>query len=538
MKFSVLGGVMEHVTSGLSGQTYRVGQALPALGEGFCRGFVGTQEVTLRLAPAGTPAVALLRAEATLLDRLDHPQLARLVDRGRTTQTFFLVFGDPAGRPLAELIHQADLAATAALDIVTQVIAIVAALHAAGLAWGRLRPQAFWADKAGRLKLIDLRGAGEPVASGSLTLAQATYMAPELGAGQLPTESGDVYACAALAYELLAGRPPFIGASPTDLAVKHLVEPPPDLRRLRPELPAELATLIERGLSKAPADRPPSLAALREELAAIRERLLAEERARMLICPRCQGQVLPAERCPLCNAPLSPPPAAPQRRPRKLLPLIAIGLSCIALLCMLVGSLSGSSNAAASSPSIPPAPATPTSATTPSPTAVPTPAPTATAVRAPAGTFAAPAGDVADPDIDLIAVRASHKPGALTLELAVAGRIDGQAPQRIYQAFFDIDGPDSGDRHTPWAALGADYAILYRSGEEAAMVLRWDGAGWQGVGTAAIEVNGGTMTMRTPAEWLDSTRTLRYGVLATNSGANLADYVPPRDSAGATLAGD
>jgi len=305
---------MEYLTSGLSGQSYHLGQPLAAVGEGFHRGFAGTQEVTLRVAAAQPAAVAQLRAEATLLDRLAHPQIVRVRDRGRTPQTYFLVLDEPAERVLADLIQPGDLSPTVALDIVVQVCDIVAALHAAGIAWGRLRPQAFWVDRAGRLKLADLRGAGQPIGDTPLTMAEATYLSPELGGGQPPSAPGDVYACGVLAYELLAGHPPFIGASPTELVVKHLVEPAPDLLRTRPGLPPDLTALVARCLSKDPADRPASLAVLTAELGAIQARLQAEERGRMVVCPRCQGRILPTARCPLCNAPLNPAPAPPPQR--------------------------------------------------------------------------------------------------------------------------------------------------------------------------------------------------------------------------------
>src|SRR6185436_3598416 len=115
-----------------------------------------------------------------------------------------------------------------------------------------LRPQAFWIDKTGRLKLVNLRGAGRPVGDGKLTLAEATYLAPELSVGHTPTASGDLYACGALLYELLVGRPPFVGAGTTELAVKHLAEPAPSLKQVLPDLPADLAALTDSCLKKAP----------------------------------------------------------------------------------------------------------------------------------------------------------------------------------------------------------------------------------------------------------------------------------------------
>lgn len=519
---------MDHLTSGISGISYRLGPALPGLGDGFYRGFVETQEVTLRIAPAGTAAVAALRAEARWLERLDHPQIVRLIDRGRTQDAFFLVFDAPVGRPLADVIHQSDLSLSTALNVLVQVVDILAVLHQAGIVWGRLRPQAFWVDKGGQLKLFDLRGADSSIVAGSLTLVEATYLAPELSAGRQPTERGDLYAVGVLAYELLAGRAPFTGSGPTELALKHLTEPPPNVAQVRSDLPADLCALVGRCLSKTPEERPESALALRAELSAIWERVRLDEQGRMIICPRCQSPVLPAERCPVCQAQLQTPDAAPPPpRKRRWLPMLAIGASILVLIWTLFGTENASSDAAALQPTDTLQPAT--SVATPLPTREPTPLPTATAVPTPKGMLATAAGDVADADIDLIRAYVTLDDEALVVRIDVVGRIEGSAGDRRYQVFVDVDDPASGDTSTPWRHLGADYTVLFRSGDQGGMVLRWDGAAWQSIGAATVEIGGGTLVMRAPAAWLGSPATLRYGVLAVNAPASLVDYIPARD---------
>lgn len=520
---------MDYLTSGISGKTYRLGPALPGLGDGFYRGFAGTQEVTLRIAAAGTTAVMALRAEARLLERLNHPQIVRLIDRGRTHEVFFLVLDAPAGRPLVDVIHQSDLSISAALNVLVQVVDILTALHQAGVVWGRLRPQAFWVDKGGQLKLFDLRSAGESIAGGPLTLVEATYLAPELSAGRQATERGDVYAIGVLAYELLVGRAPFTGSAPTELALKHLTEPLPDMAQVRSDLPADLCTLVGRCLSKAPEERSASAQALRAELTAIWERVRIDEQRRMIVCPRCQSQILPAERCPVCQAQLQTPESAPSLpRKRRWLPILAIGVSMLVLIWTIFGTGDASSNAAALQPTDTPAPATLT--VTPLPTREPTPLPTATAVPTPKGMLAATAGDVADPNIDLIRSHVVLNDEELVIQIDVVGQINGGGSDRMYQVFLDADGSTAGDHSAPWRDLVADYSVLFRSDDQDGMVLRWDGAVWQSIGAATVEVSGGTLVARVPASWLGSSEDLRYGALAVNRVANLADYVPVRGS--------
>ncbi len=521
---------MNYLTSGISGVTYRVGPALSGFGDGFYRGFAGTQEVTLRIAPAGTAAVAALRAEARLLERLDHPQIVRLIDRGRTHEAFFLVFDAPAGRPLVEVVHQFDLSLSTALNVLVQAVDILAVLHQAGIGWGRMRPQAFWIDKGGQLKLVDLRGAGESIAGGSLTLSEATYLAPELSTDRHHTERSDLYAVGVLAYELLAGRAPFTGSDPTELALKHLTEPPPDMAQARSDLPADLCDLVGRCLSKTPEVRPASALALRAELESIWERVRVDEQGRMIICPRCQSAVLPARRCPVCDAQLQSSGATPPPPPRKRrwLPMLAIGVSILVLIWTLFGMGHTSSDAAALQPTGTPAQAT--SVATPLPTHEPTPLPTATAVPIPKGALIAAAGDVADADIDLIQAHTAFDNEWLVVRIDVVGRIEGSAADRRYQVLIDVDDPASGDTSTPWQQLSADYTVLFRSGDQGGMVLHWNGTSWESIGAATVETSGGTLVMRVPAAWLGSPETLRYGVLAVNGTASLVDYIPPRGS--------
>lgn len=527
---------MELLSSGVGQQSYRIGPAIPSLGEGFHRGFVSNYEVTLRIAPVDNPtAVAALQAEEALLEQLSHRQIAMLLDRGQTEKFAFLVLDGPIERPLVELMSEADFGVTTTLDVILQVLDIIKVFHSNGLVWGWVRPRAFWVDRAGRLRLVNVRGANATTLGEPLTLAEAMYLAPEHAQGQPLTFSSDVYSCGVLAYELLAGKPPFVGASIAELMIKHLAEPLPDLIGMRPNLPSNLVTLIESCLAKVPTERPADVVALHNELELIYAQLSAQEQAQMVICPRCHGAVLLTDRCPLCNAPLhvsEPPPPPPPRR-IGLLPKM-LGLAAIATVIALPHILGINDEGAVASgvaggQNVPArvAPATPQI----SPTRMPTPIPTATAMPTPPGMLTLAADDIADPNIDIVRARAATEDDYIVADIEVVGQIYGRANEAMYQIFLDTDNsPDSGDRTGPWQTLGANYAVLYRSGEVAGMVLRWENAAWQGVGAAEAIVDGGKLQLRFPATWLDSPRELRYGILATNPVANLTDYAPARSA--------
>src|SRR5262249_6194286 len=83
------------------------------------------------------------------------------------------------------------------------------------------------------------------------------YMSPEQGApgGQLDGRS-DIYALGCVVYEMLAGEPPFAGATDRAILARHAVDPVPPLRTVRPGISTELEAALLRALAKVPADRP------------------------------------------------------------------------------------------------------------------------------------------------------------------------------------------------------------------------------------------------------------------------------------------
>ena len=527
---------MELLTSGSSQQSYRIGPALSNLGESFYRGFVSSHEVTLRLATCDNmAAIASLQTEAALIERLSHRRIATLLDQGWTDKYFFLVLDGPAEGSLAEFITEAHFGVTASLDVLLQILEIVEILHHHGLAWGRLRPHAFWVDRSGKLKLMNLRGIGETAVSEPFTLTEAAYLPPEHSSGKSPTIASDMYSWGVIAYELLTGRTPFVGSNVAELAIKHLSDEPEDLARIRPDLPEEFVTLVKRCLAKKPEERPSSVVELRNELIPIQEQLLLHEQSQMIVCPRCHGEILPAERCPLCNAPLSSISTnepAPQRRrsiPKPLSITLKVAGFCliigIIVLGQMVGDPESAPNPAQGQDSI-----AQVENTEPIPTSVPTPLPTATAEPLPEGTLTFAAADVPDPNIDVIRVRTAIEGDQLLTEVVVVGQISDQLNEATYQVFLDTDGStDTGNRNTPWSNLGADYTLLYRSGYESATLLQWSNDTWQSVGVATTYIDGGVLSIQISSEWLGNLQELRYAVLTNNYGANIADYAPSPD---------
>jgi len=179
-----------------------------------------------------------------------------------------------AGPTLAELVHsRGPLDPREAAALAAGVADGLAAAHAVGLVHRDVKPGNVLLDPAGGVpKLVDF-GLVKRLDDGDVTRPGAVvgtpnYLAPE----QVSPKVGpvgpatDVHGLGALLYELLTGRPPFLGGELTDTLRQVLTEEPIPVRRLRPGVPADLETICARALAKVPGRRYASAAALAADL--------------------------------------------------------------------------------------------------------------------------------------------------------------------------------------------------------------------------------------------------------------------------------
>ena len=111
---------------------------------------------------------------------------------------------------------------------------------------------------------------GVTTTGSGLAIGTPAYMAPEQAAGDPSTDHrADIYAFGVLAYELLAGRPPFSGRPPSEILAAHIAELPQPIETLRSDLPTALAALVMSCLAKRPADRPQNAAQVRSAIEAL-----------------------------------------------------------------------------------------------------------------------------------------------------------------------------------------------------------------------------------------------------------------------------
>jgi len=214
------------------------------------------------------------RREARTAARLMHPNIVPLHAFGEADGMMYLVMGYVSGESLAaRLARDARLGIGEARRIVAELAEALDHAHRQGVVHRDVKPDnVLIEDESGRALLADFGVAKALGAGGTMTQAGSVvgtpdYMSPEQAAGHLNVDGrSDLYSLGALAYALLAGRPPFDGDARAVLA-KHLTQDPPPLRNLRPDVPDDLAAAVGRCLAKDPAARWPDARALKEAIA-------------------------------------------------------------------------------------------------------------------------------------------------------------------------------------------------------------------------------------------------------------------------------
>ncbi len=270
--------------AGVMAGEYRIGQKL---GEG---GFGAVYEaehpllkrraavkVLHRVAGKDSDAVLRFVAEAQAVNQIKNRHIidifsfGKLPD-GRHFYVMDLLDGEPLDRYLAR-VGACDLTTT--LQLLRPIAQALDAAHAAGIVHRDLKPQNIYLawNEAGETvpKLLDFGMAkllgDSPVHTVSGTpIGTPLYMSPEQARGDRVDGRSDVYALGVLCHELLTGELPIRGDTTLGVLMAHLVQPPPRVSEVRPELPAALDEPVLRMLEKKPEARPETAGAALESL--------------------------------------------------------------------------------------------------------------------------------------------------------------------------------------------------------------------------------------------------------------------------------
>ena len=223
---------------------------------------VALKVLTRSLAKNATLLQRFMR-EARSAETLEHPNIVAIYDRGVDSGRHYLVLEYVAGGDFHDYIQRrGPLSLVEAIAVVKAVAGGLKYAANRGLIHRDVKPSNILRSPSGLIKIIDLGLAlqnefeDERVTREGTTVGTVDYMAPEQARDSRATSiQSDMYSLGCTFYYLLTGVPPFPGGDITDKLTRHAKNPPPDVRDLRPDLPAELSALLLKLMAKRPEDR-------------------------------------------------------------------------------------------------------------------------------------------------------------------------------------------------------------------------------------------------------------------------------------------
>ena len=220
---------------------------------------------------------AKFRREAQSAASLNHPSIVAVYDVGedlsRLPPVPYIVMEYVDGRTLRDLLRDdRRLLPERALEITDGVLRALAYSHRNGIVHRDINPGNVMLTRTGEVKVMDF-GIGRAVSDALATPIQSTqvigavqYLSPEQARGERVDARSDLYSTGCLLYELLAGRPPFLGDSAVAIAYQHVRENPVPLSQLDPEIPAWADSIVLKAMAKDPAQRYQSAAQMRTDV--------------------------------------------------------------------------------------------------------------------------------------------------------------------------------------------------------------------------------------------------------------------------------
>jgi serine/threonine-protein kinase len=214
---------------------------------------------------AATLGPERFQREIRLAARLQHPHVLTVLDSGEAAGRLWFTMPFVEGESLRDrLRRERQLPADAALRIATEAARGLEYAHQHGVVHRDVKPEniLLTGDDStlvadfGIARALSAAEGDQKLTETGLAVGTPAYMSPEQAAGDRALDARtDIYSLAAVLFEMLAGEPPYTGATTQALMVKRLTEPAPSVRGVRPNLPEQVDQAIRKALSPVPADR-------------------------------------------------------------------------------------------------------------------------------------------------------------------------------------------------------------------------------------------------------------------------------------------
>jgi hypothetical protein len=217
---------------------------------------------------------ARFRRQGQSAASLNDPSIVAVYDTGEDStggsHVPYIVMEYVDGRTLRDLLGEGRrLLPERALEITDGVLRALDYSHRNGIVHRDIKPGNVMLTRNGEVKVMDFgiaRALSDDLDITGPILGTAQYLSPEQARGERVDGRSDLYSTGCLLYELLTGRPPFVGDSPVAIAYQHVRENPIPLSRIDPELPAWADAIVLRAIAKDPKDRYQSAAEMQADI--------------------------------------------------------------------------------------------------------------------------------------------------------------------------------------------------------------------------------------------------------------------------------
>jgi hypothetical protein len=243
--------------------------------------------VAVKTIPASPELLSRIEVEIRAAQRLEHPNIVRLLDWGRGSELVYLVWELVDGPSLGKACSERRPSTGWATQRIMEVLLALDHAHSRGIVHRDVKPENILIDAHGHARLADfgvarLTDHSTMTSTGSL-VGTIAYMSPEQARALTVGPPSDVYSACVVLYELLTGANPLAGGSTADTARRAALGDIAPLGEVRSDLPRPLTDAVMRGLARHPEARPTAQELYRELDAAIngaREHVHRQERLR------------------------------------------------------------------------------------------------------------------------------------------------------------------------------------------------------------------------------------------------------------------
>jgi tetratricopeptide (TPR) repeat protein len=212
------------------------------------------------------------KQEATIIDKLNHPHIVKIMERGQYKQRFFIAMELLEGKTLEnKLGEDGQIPLNECLDIMKQITAALSLIHSKNIIHRDLKPSNIMLVNKNSdhdfVKLLDFGIARmkfqTKMTRTGILLGTTSYLSPEQINNSGISSASDLFSLGIIFYEMVCGKKPFTADNESDIIKDILEKQPPEPQRLRVEVPGKLNTLIMRMLEKQKESRPSSLEVLK-----------------------------------------------------------------------------------------------------------------------------------------------------------------------------------------------------------------------------------------------------------------------------------